>query len=88
MRQFTIRYKSKDVADIISVTAVIDGMPNTTLTETEWLNCQSLLTFMVGDIWSIYLDTSTTLVLKQQEAALQALTRMLGDNVYVFQWRS
>ena len=61
MKDFIVRYIDLQEQDIINVIAAIDGMPTTSLTESEWLNSQSILNFLVGDLWTDYLTTQEPL---------------------------
>ena len=43
MRNFLDLYKGLDTADILELTAVIDGMSETTLTEKQWVLITQIL---------------------------------------------
>ena len=61
MKDFIVRYVDLQEQDIINVIAAIDGMPSTSLTESEWTNCQSILNFLIGDLWTDYLTAQEPL---------------------------
>ena len=61
MKDFIVKYIDLQERDIINVIAAIDGMPTTSLTESEWLNSQSILNFLIGDLWTDYLTAQEPL---------------------------
>ena len=94
MRKFLDLYKGKlDASNIIELTAVIDGMSETTLTEKQWVLITEILDHQIGDLWKTYLfDPSKTLNEKQEEAAKKAILRLTGESgqprAYADIWRA
>ena len=81
MRDFYEDYKDKKAEDIIELTAIIDGMKETTLTEAQWVQITDLLDYQIGTLWSTYLfDQGKTLTEQQVEAAKKAIERLTGES--------